>query len=99
MARRSYFRVSDVKRDRCRNPGSTEVISCSARELKLVNNRYVFQRNCQSVFRYLYRVIRDLNNPEKTIRSNARTEVMDLLSWGPRTGEPEINSYLDESAM
>jgi hypothetical protein len=24
---------------------------------------------------------------------------MDLLSWGPRTGEPEINSYLDEGAM
>ena len=99
MARRTDFRVSDVKRDRCRDPGNAEIIPCSTRELKLVNNRYVFQRNCQSVFRYLYRVIRDLNNPEKTIRSNARTEVMDLLSWGPRTGEPEIDSYLDERAV
>src|SRR5215831_18136005 len=54
MARRTHFRVSDVKRDRCRDPGSAEVISCATRELKLVNNRYVFQRNCQSVFRYLY---------------------------------------------
>src|SRR6516165_7111605 len=99
MARRTLFRVGDVKRDRCWDPGRAEIISCSTRELKLVNNRYVFQRNCQSIFRYLYGVIRDLHDPEKTIRSNARTEVMDLQSWGPRTGDPQINSYLDEGAM
>jgi len=99
VPRRTHFRVCDVKRDRRRDPGSAEIITCATRELKLVNNRCVFQRNRQCVFRYLHGVIRDLHEPEKTIRSDARIEVMDLLSWGPRTGEPEINSYLDEGAM
>jgi hypothetical protein len=67
LARRAHFRVGDVKGDRCWEPGSAEIISCATWELKLVNNRYVFQRNCQSVFRYFYGVIRHLHDPEKTI--------------------------------
>jgi hypothetical protein len=67
VARRAHFRVGDVKRDRCWDSGSAEIISCSTREFKLINDGQICQRDRQRVIRYLHGVIRDLQDPEKTV--------------------------------
>ena len=67
----------------------------------MVNHGHVYQMNSKgfAIGADLHGVVRNFNNPENAIRSDARIEVVNLCQWGPRTGEPEVNSYLDESAV
>jgi hypothetical protein len=65
----------------------------------LVKDRYIGQRDRQRVFCGRYGIIRYLNNPEKTVGSDPRIEVMYLRNQRPRTREPEVNSYQDKGAV
>jgi hypothetical protein len=92
-----YFRVGDLKRNRRRSTGASE--EDIVRERNLVKDRYILQRNRQRVFCDLYGIVRDLNNPEKTVRCDPRIEVMYLCLQRPRTREPEVNSYQDKGTV
>src|SRR5215469_5977073 len=95
MARPVGFRIGDVKRDRRRRGASTSW------ELTLVDDGDIFQMDVQglAIGTDLHGVVGNLHNPENAIRRDPGIKVMDLLHWGPRTGEPEVNSYLHEGAV
>ena len=78
VARRASFSVGNFKRQRRRYAGRTEVVPRPTRELKLIDDGCIFQRNGQSVIRNSYAVVRHLQNPEKTIRCDAGIKVVQL---------------------
>ena len=97
VSRSALLLKGHVECERRRVTGASE--EDVAWERNLVNDRYIRQRNRHSVFRDLYGVIRDLNNPEKSAGSDPAIEVMHLCLQRPRTREPEINSYQYKGAV
>ena len=90
VARHAGFRIGDIEGDRGRD------VTGSARKVKLVNNRYVFQIYRQTVGSDLYRTIRNLDDPENTVGRDPGIEIMELV---PQTEVPEVNSNLHKSAV
>src|SRR6516165_3776631 len=94
VSRSALLLKGHVECERRRETGASE--EDVAWERNLVDDRYIHQRNRHSVFRDLYGVIRDLNNPEKSAGSDPAIEVMHLY---PRTREKQVNSYQHKGAV
>ena len=69
---RARFSIGNVKGDRGRHGAAT------AGEHELVHDSYVFRMNRQSVVSDLHSVVRNLHNPENTIRRDPGIQIMYL---------------------